>query len=244
MRAVVVSSLIVLVACGGSKKPAESATESTSTETSASSGTDMPASSDTASADASASSALGASSAPETPPPAEPAPTHPVPNTTGAIDGKPFAPKMARVTQAAQKDGRIVLTLDERTECGGGDPKPGEALLTLTVPWEDGYKQDLGSLKRGKKGSEIGFVRVSTNGKKDASATFKPSGRVTVVKAPSEEGALGKINIDMQSGEYMLSGDLDVQICVAPKGASAAAAAKPEKADKPDKPEKPKKKKK
>jgi hypothetical protein len=154
---------------------------------------------------------------------------------------------MARVTQAAQKDGRILLTLDERTECGGGDPKPGEALLTLTVPWEDGYKQDLGSLKRGgKKGAgEIAFARVGTNGKKDVSASFKPSGRVTVVKAPSEEGSLGKINIDMQSGEYMLSGDLDVQVCVAPKGGSAAASTAPAAAATPAaKPAKPKKKKK
>jgi hypothetical protein len=237
----------MLVACGGSKKPAESATESPATETSASAATDTPAGSESASADASTSPALGTSSTPEAPP-TESAPTHPVPNSTGAIDGKPFVPKMARVTQAAQKDGRILLTLDERSECGGGDPKPGEGLLTLTVPWEDGYKQDLGSLKRApKKGAEIAFVRVNTNGKKDASATFKPSGRVTVVKAPSEEGALGKINIDMQSGEYMLSGDLDVQVCVAPKSASAPAAAKPEKAEKPEKtekPEKPKKKKK
>jgi hypothetical protein len=86
---------------------------------------------------------------------------------------------------------------------------------------------------------------VGTNGKKDVSASFKPSGRVTVVKAPSEEGSLGKINIDMQSGEYMLSGDLDVQVCVAPKGGSAAASTAPAAAATPAaKPAKPKKKKK
>jgi hypothetical protein len=223
---VVVPLLLVLIACGGSNKPAESA-ESVA-EPSSSSSQDLSASSESAS-DAAAASAAPAE--PEPAPAAEPAAAaHPVPTTTGAIDGKPFSPKMARVTQPASKDGRIVLTLDERNDCGGGDPKAGESYLTLTVPWEDGYKQDLGSLKRGsKKGAgEIALFRVN-NGKKEPSATFKPTGRVTVVKAPSDEGALGKLNIDMQSGEYMLSGDLDIQLCVAAKGGggggSAAAAA-------------------
>ncbi|MDP9002193.1 MAG: hypothetical protein M3O46_19035 [Myxococcota bacterium] len=148
-----------------------------------------------------------------------------MPNVTGAIDGKPFAPKMARINQPMQKDGRIVITVDERTECGGGEPKSGESVLTMTVPWEDGYKQDLGSLKRaGKKGpGEISLVRVGASGKRDASMTFKPSGRVTIVKAGMEQGAIGKMNIDLTSGDYMLAGDLDIQVCVAPKSGSDTA---------------------
>lgn len=216
MRVVLVSSLLVLLACGGSKKPADAPTETSSPETSASSSTDMPSTSDSASAATPAASA-SAAAAPEAAP-AESSSSHPVPNVTGSVDGKPFAPKMARVTQPMQKDGRIVLTVDERTECGG-DPKSGESILTLTVPWEDGYKQDLGSLKRaGKKGpGEISLVRVGTAGKKEVSTTFKPTGRVTIVKAAMEQGALGKMNVDLTSGDYMLSGDLDIQVCVAPK---------------------------
>jgi len=236
---VVVPVLLVFLACGGSKKPAESA--ESPAEPSASSAADMPAASESTAA------APAASAAPAEPEPAAPAaestPTHPVPTTTGAIDGKPFLPKMARVNQPASKDGRIVLTLDERNACGGGDPKAGESYLTLTVPWEDGYKQDLGSLKRPGKGGggEIALFRVNTNGKKEPSATFKPTGRITVVKAPSDEGSVGKLNIDMQSGEYMLTGDLDIQVCVAAKGGGGggAGAAAPA----PKNPPKPKKKK-
>lgn len=220
---VAVSLLLVFVACGGSNKPAESA-ESVA-EPSSSSAADVPSSSESTSA-AAAASAAPAELEQAAPAAEAPAATHPVPTTTGAIDGKPFSPKMARVTQPAAKDGRIVLTLDERSDCGGGDPKAGESYLTLTVPWEDGYKQDLGSLKRGGKkgGGEIALFRVN-NGKKEPSATFKPTGRVTVVKAPSDEGAVGKLNIDMQSGEYMLSGDLDIQLCVAAKGGGGGGAA-------------------
>ena len=227
MRVVAVSSLIVLVACGGSKKPADAPSETTSPETSASSSSDMPATSESTSTAAPAASAAAPAASSDTPP-AESSPSHPVPNVTGSIDGKPFSPKMARVVQPMQKDGRILVNLDERTECGGGDAKAGETILTLTVPWEDGYKQDLGSLKRaGKKGpAEITLVRVAGGGKKDVSTTFKPSGRVTIVKAPTEMNSLGRLNIDLQSGDYMLSGDLDVQVCVDPKGGAPSTAAK------------------
>jgi hypothetical protein len=221
MRVVLATSLVVLVACGGSKKPADSPSETPSPDTSASSSSDMPPTSDSVSPPAPAAAAPAASSEAA---PAESAPTHPVPNVTGSIDGKPFTPKMARINQPMQKDGRILLTLDERADCGGGDLKQGETLLTLMVPWEDGYKQDLGSLKRaGKKGpAEISLIRVGGGGKRDVSTTFKPSGRVTIAKAPTELGSLGRMNVDLQSGDYMLSGDLDIQVCVDAKSAQSA----------------------
>jgi hypothetical protein len=223
MRGAFVSSLIVIAACGGSKKPAEQP-ESPSSETSSSESTDTSTEADSGSAEAPAASASAApaeASAEAAHAPA-PAPAPARPTVTGAIDGKGFAPKMARIVRPMQKDGRVAIVLDERTDCGGGDPKPGEGIMTMTVTLEDGYKVDLGSLKRGGKkgGGEISFVRVGPGGKKDYSATFKPTGRVTVVHAPMEQNAVGKLNLDLTSGDYMLSGDLDLQACVAPKGAA------------------------
>jgi hypothetical protein len=235
MRAVVVSSLLILLACGGSKKPAESASETPSTESSSSSSSETtpPESADSSASAASASTAgAPAESASSEAAPAPSSSGSSGPNITGAIDGKPFVPKMARITHPMQKDGRILLTLDEHLACGGaGDANQGEGIMTMMVTWEDGYKVDLGSLKRaGKKGGgEISFARVGAHGKKDVSTTFKPTGRVTVVKAPMEQNGIGKVNIDLQSGEYMLSGDLDVQACVAPKSAHAQTAAKKKK---------------
>lgn len=221
MRVVLVSSLLVIspllmVFCGGSKKPAESA-ESPAAESSASA--EAPAPSESA-AEAAPSASAAPTAAPE-----EKAPAPSGPNVTGAIDGKPFVPKGALITKPAQKDGRVLITLGEHSDCGG-EAGQGEGVLTLVVPWEDGYKQDLGSLKRGGKkgGGDISFVRVGAGGKKEGSATFKPTGRVTVISAPSDQNAVGKMNIDLQSGDYMLSGDLDVQLCVAAKSAAAAKA--------------------
>jgi hypothetical protein len=235
---VVVPLLLAFVACGGSKKPAE--TPEAPSEPSAASSAEAPDAEAAPSETAAVESDAGAPAAPSESPPAE-SPAHPVPTVTGSIDGKPFSPKMARVTHAMQKDGRIAISLDERTECGGGDLKPGEAALTMTVPWEDGYKADLGSLRGGKHhGGDISFVRVGATGKKETPASFKPTGRATIVKAPLEENSTGKMNIDLQSGDYMLSGDLDIQVCVAPKAAASAPAPAP----KPAKPAKGTKKKK
>jgi hypothetical protein len=218
MRVVLVSSMLVLLACGGSKKPAESAAETPSSESSASPSSEMAPDAESESPAASASAAAAPAEAP-----AEAAPAPSSPTVTGAIDGKPFVPKAARITHPMQKDGRILLTLDEHSTCGATSAE-GDGILTMLVTWEDGYKADLGSLKRASKkaGGDISFARVGAHGKKDVSATFKPTGRVTIVKAPMEQNAVGKMNVDLQSGDYMLSGDLDVQTCVAPKSGPAA----------------------
>jgi hypothetical protein len=225
MRVALVSLLVLVpllvpLACGGAKKPAAAASDETaSSEPSTSSSPDMASSEDKASSgdskvDAKPHPAAAAAPASAAPPAAPAPPVHPIPAVTGLVDGKPFTPKLARVAAPMQKDGRILLSLGEATDCTTA-PKPGEATLTMLVPWENGYKVDLAALKRGKrKGS--GEITLS-RGNGDVSATFKPSGRVTVVSAPMSEGAVGKMKIDLQSGDYMLAGDLDIQVCVAPK---------------------------
>jgi hypothetical protein len=104
-----------------------------------------------------------------------------------------------------KKDGRILIALTEGTDCPTAGGGKDDATLTMLVPWQDGYKIDLSALKRsGKKGSaEIAFSRGNK-----PSATFKPSGTVTIVSAPTAKGATGKMKIDLQS---------DIELCVAPK---------------------------
>jgi hypothetical protein len=143
---------------------------------------------------------------------AAPASVHPTPAATGAIDGKPFSPKIGRAMAAMQKDGRLLVTLTEGTDCAAS-PKGGDGLSFL-LEWKDGYKTDVGSLKRATKpgGGEVGFSRGGS-----VSKSFKPTGRVTVVSAPTDANATGKIKLDVQSGDFMLAGDLDVLLCVAAK---------------------------
>ena len=40
---------------------------------------------------------------------------------------------------------------------------------------------------------------------------------MTVVSAPMEKGGKGKLKIDLQSGDYMLAGTVDIEVCVPPK---------------------------
>jgi hypothetical protein len=232
-HALVASSLLCLAACGGANdKPAETASNDTASlepkgASSESSGA-ASASSDSAASGASSSGAAtgGAPSASQAAPAqdtgaaAAPAAGHPVPAATGSIDGKPFTPKLAQISGRMQKDGRLAVVLHEGTDCvGPGDVKPGDASMTLMVTWKDGYKVDVGSLQRAKGGSlgEAAFVRIGDGKKRNVSTTFKPTGLVTIVAAPTQKDAIGKMKIDLQSGDYMLAGDLDVKVCVAPK---------------------------
>src|SRR5258708_3593152 len=105
------------------------------------------------------------------------------------------------------------LALVVLAACGGAQ-KPGEGALSILLEWKDGYKTDVGSLRRATKpgAGEVGFSRGAS-----VSKTFKPTGRVTVVKAPTDANATAKLKVDVQSGDFMLAGDLDVLLCVAAK---------------------------
>jgi hypothetical protein len=218
--AVIVLGVLGLAACGGSTPPPAEAPSADTSSLETKSGSSKEATGDTAPSSASsaapaAAAAPAASSAPAADS-APAAPFHPAPSVTGTIDGKPFSPKVAQVVGPMKKDGSIPIILTEATDCpAAGDAKSDHAVLTLVVPWSDGYKVDLAALKiSGKKGpGDIGFSRS----KKDVSATFKPSGTVTVVSAPMDKGATGKLKIDLQSGDYMLAGTVDVEMCVSPK---------------------------
>ncbi|MGH7435619.1 MAG: hypothetical protein ACRENE_08085 [Polyangiaceae bacterium] len=229
---VVVPAILMTLcaACGGGdpQKPAASAADTSSLErehesdgpssgspSAASSGSSASSgasddSSPKSAASSSKPSAAGAGDSASTAAAAPASSIHPTPSATGSIDGKPFSPKIGRATAAMQKDGRLLVTLTEGTDCGGS-PKPGEGTLAMLLEWKDGYKTDVGSLKRGAKG-EVSFSRGGA-----VSKSFKPTGRVTVVSAPTDASATGKIKLDVQSGEFMVSGDVDVLLCVAAK---------------------------
>jgi hypothetical protein len=204
-------SPLVLVACGGgSPKPAASEADTASLESSGSSGGATPASASTATAaDKPAPSATSTVPASITAAVTGTASVHPVPGATGDIDGKPFSPKLAQLAGPVQKDGRVLILIHEGSDCLA-DTKSADASMMLMVPWKDGYKTDLSALRRAKGGNlgEAAFLR-----KKQVSSTFKPSGLVTVVSAPTTKDGIGKMKIDLQSGGYILAGDLDVLVC-------------------------------
>jgi hypothetical protein len=216
-----VFSLLVLLACG-SPKPAATEADTSSLESSSgsSAASASPAAASTASATDTASPAASpaSSASAAAPSPADAAAAaaavHPVPGTTGDIDGKPFSPKLAQLAGPVQKDGRVFVLIHEGNDCvAPEEAKASEGSMMLLVPWKDGYKTDLSALRRARGGNlgEAAFIR-----KKQVSTTFKPSGLVTVVSAATQKGTVGKMKIDLQSGGYILTGDLDVKVCGAP----------------------------
>jgi hypothetical protein len=224
-----------VIACGGAPKHAATDGADTSSlespgggDSSSSSSSSSSPSSGTASSASGSSGAASSGSASAAPSPAAsgsdaaaaPAANHPVPGATGSIDGQPFSPKLAQVAGPLQKDGRLLIVLHEGSDCvTSTDAKPGDGTMMLMVPWQDGYKVDLASLRTAKKRDkgEASFVRIGPDKKNQVSTTFKPTGRLTVVSAPTAQNAFGKIKIDLQSGDYMLAGDLDVKVCSPPK---------------------------
>jgi hypothetical protein len=130
---------------------------------------------------------------------------------TGLLDGKPFTPHVARILSPLMSDGRVPLSLIEGATC---DVSPSDPAMTITVTWKKAYKTDLASLKRASKkaANEISFTR----GKGSFSTTFKPTGTVQVVSAPTAKDATGKLKLDVTAGEYILAGDLDVLVCTSP----------------------------
>jgi hypothetical protein len=229
MRSIFISSLLLgAIACGGASKPAESASDNSKVDTTApaASSSADEASSSTPPASSAAPAASAASTADQTPA----APTHPTPTATGAIDGRSFSPTIAHVTGKPKADGRILISLEEGTDCSGTP----DAAVQMLITYKDGYKSDLGSLKRGSKktANEIAFRRVGTDGKKEFSSTFKPTGTATVVTTAPDAMTPGKLKLDLTSGDYMLNGTVDIQACEAPATAANAksdAAASPKK---------------
>ncbi len=71
-------------------------------------------------------------------------------------------------------------------------------------------------LKRAPKSAAVTFSRLGAK-KNVVSTTLKPSGTFTIVSAPMEKDAVGKMKIDLASGDFTLAGDMDIQVCVAPK---------------------------
>jgi hypothetical protein len=219
MRSIVISSLVLgAIACGGGSKPAQSASDNTTVE--GSNPTAKPSSEDSSAA---ASSSDAGAPAPAASAPADNAaapPAHPAPTATGSLDGRTFSPTIAHVTGKPKADGRIVVSLEEGTDCSGTP----DTSLTMLITYKDGYKSDLGSLKRGAKKSagEIAFLRVGPDSKREYSSTFKPTGTVTVVKAATDANTTGKLKLDLTSGDYMLNGDIDIQMCEAPAKADVA----------------------
>jgi len=164
---------------------------------------------------ASSSKAAG-DDAEATPPPASAAAAARGPTSRGSIDGHPFAPKLGHIMGKMHKDGRVAVSFTERSDCTPlANLEPGSGVLTVVVPWKEGYQAQLGSGKHAgkRKAGAISFARMSAARKPQPSRSFKPMGTLAVVSAPKSANGVGKVTLDVTSGDYRLVGEFDVDLC-------------------------------
>jgi hypothetical protein len=134
--------------------------------------------------------------------------------------GKPFH-AVAACVMGAPKKGHVFIEIydvkdfDVNTSCARLPPVPGARKLGLVLPWKEGEKLDLATLKAGKDMPE-GYVMEALADKKfsrkDAGKDFKPQGTVEVLRAGTAKGDVGRIRVTLTAGKEQLQGEVDVDV--------------------------------
>lgn len=193
-----------LAACGGSTTPPE-----TAGATSAPAETAAPV----ASADATPSAAPAA--------PATPEPVRAPPTLAGALAGKPFHGIAACVAGQGKDPGKVyvdiydVKDMDVKKGCGMLPPVPGARKIGVFLPWSDGAKLDVATLKAGKEPAMFVMATTSNPKKmdcKDVGRDIRPKGTIEVWKAPRKKGEVGRIKLDLTTSNDKLTGEIDVDV--------------------------------
>ena len=135
---------------------------------------------------------------------------------SGKIDGKTeFVPKLGQVGGPYQKDGRLFVNLHGASDCLTSlDVKPGDGSMLLMMPWKKGVTYELPGAKQ--KQGDATFLVITPEKKNDIHKGFKPTGKIEILEAPTEHNAVGRIRVDMKSGDWTLKGELAVKICYPP----------------------------
>ena len=139
----------------------------------------------------------------------------------GAIGGKPFHAVAACV--AGSKDaGRVYVEIydakdvDVTTGCGMMPAGADARKIGVVLPWSDGAKLDVASLKPSKDGPLFFVMSRTANptkmDRKDAGKELKPTGTIEVLKAPAQKGSVGRIKLNLAIGKDKLGGEVDVDV--------------------------------
>jgi hypothetical protein len=209
---------VVLISCAGSKP--SSATPPAPAETAApvasSAGPETASPAPTVSAEPSAPSAGAAATTTKL-------------EVSGTINGKTFAPKVGWVFSRMQ-DGYATINFMEKEPCSMMED--GDVGLGVFMPWQEGASVDLSTQrdvafgKQKVKLAAAAFVQNKTTkvvDKKTGIAGartenspvpgFKPKGKATLIAAPNARDSVGRLEIDLSSGDFKMKGSVDVKVC-------------------------------
>jgi hypothetical protein len=108
-----------------------------------------------------------------------------------------------------------VKDMDVKKGCGMLPPVPGARKIGVFLPWSDGAKLDVATLKAGKE-PEMFVMATTSNPKRmdrqDVGKDIRPKGTIEVLKAPRKKGEVGRIKLDLTAGNDKLTGEIDVDV--------------------------------
>lgn len=126
----------------------------------------------------------------------------------GKISGGDFAPKVALIHTPTFGDRAMVEVYDQEATCENlPDAADGHRSVEIKVPWAKGNHSIAG---------DKASVRFGLQRKGNQLWGAAKSGAVTVLEAPKQQGAIGRIRINASAPKEKLSGEIDVHVCVAP----------------------------
>lgn len=140
---------------------------------------------------------------------------------TGTVAGKPFEAGGACVVgPSTYAAGYVYIEIYDKTEvdtkgrCGALSKEKGARKIGIVLPWKEGEKVDLATLKPKKNDIPL-FVMERINDtkadRKDAGKDLKPTGSAEVVRTAQKDG-VGRIKLSMIVGKDKLEGEVDVDV--------------------------------
>lgn len=127
----------------------------------------------------------------------------------GKVSGGDFRPAVALIHTPTFGDSVMVEIFDQDATCESvPSPTDGHRVVEVKVPWKAGPHPV---------GASSAQVRFGLQMKGKALWGDAKSGTVTVLEAPREQGAIGRLRLDAQAPKEKVSGEIDVHVCVAPR---------------------------
>jgi hypothetical protein len=129
---------------------------------------------------------------------------------TGQVNGASFAAKSAIARKSGSGGEKKSIDIyDSDVTCEAFAPKADRSIL-ISVPWAAATSRDFKFSLSGGESQTATFV-VQKDGQ--TSNIISTQGRVEVIEAPAEKGALGKIRLRATAQGNSVEGEIAVKVC-------------------------------
>jgi len=130
---------------------------------------------------------------------------------TGSIEGKAFEAKSAIARKGFEDGEKSIDIYDTAVTCKDFSPKAQRKIL-ISVPWTAGTNRDFNFSLSGGDSQTATFV-IHENESDTTQNIISTEGRVEIIEAPSEPGAMGKIRLRAVASGNNVEGEIAVEVC-------------------------------